>query len=147
MKKILLVLLMVVLVKLVGAQTAQSIVGIWWNQEKTSKIEVVEKDGHYTGKIIYLAPEKYVDGQAPKDTQNPDEKLRNRSMLGLQILSGLSWVPGDKQWQNGKIYDPKSGKSYDCYAWFEGSTDKLFLKGYVVGIKWLGRSTEWTRLK
>lgn len=147
MKKILLLLLMSVLVKLAGAQSAQTIAGTWWNQEKTSKIDVFEKDGKFTGKISYLVPEKYVNGQAPKDAQNPDPQLRNRSMLGLAILSGLSYNATEKQWQNGQIYDPKSGKSYDCYAWFEGSTDKLFLKGYVVGIKWLGRSTVWTRVK
>lgn len=147
MKKLLLLMAFAFLVKIAGAQSARSIVGTWWNDEKTSKIEVAEKDGKFTGKIIYLVPEKYVDGQPPKDDKNPDAKLRTRSMLGLEILNGLTWIAEDKQWQNGKIYDPKSGKSYDCYAWFDGSADKLFLKGYVVGIKWLGRSTEWTRVK
>ncbi len=110
-------------------------------------MEVTEKDGRYVGTIIYLIPEKYENGEAPKDSKNPDEKLRDRSMVGIQILSGLNYVAADKEWQDGKIYDPKSGKSYDCYAWFDGSTDKLQLKGYIGGVKWMGRTTSWTRVK
>lgn len=130
---------------LASAQGAKSITGIWWNEEKTSKIEVVEQNGKYVGKIVYMIPEKYENGQPPKDTKNPEESLRNRSILGLQVLDGLTFNLDEKQWEEGHIYDPKSGKTYDCYAWFDGSADKLYLKGYVVGIKWLGKSTEWTR--
>ena len=49
-----------------------------------------------------------------------------------------------KNGEAGTIYDPKSGKTYDCYAWME-SDDVLQLKGYVVGIKWLGKKTAWSR--
>ena len=127
------------------AQDGQKIAGIWWNNEKTSKIEVKEVKGEYTGTIIYIIPEKYVNGEPEKDNMNPDEKLRTRSRIGIQILSGLKYNSADKQWTNGKIYDPKNGKTYDCYAWFENDNNVLYIKGYVAGIKWLGRSTTWTR--
>lgn len=127
------------------AQEAQKIAGIWWNNEKTSKIEVKEVKGEYTGTIIYIIPEKYVNGEPEKDNMNPDEKLRTRSRIGIHILSGLKYNSADKQWINGKIYDPKNGKTYDCYAWFESDNNTLNIKGYVAGIKWLGRSTTWTR--
>jgi uncharacterized protein (DUF2147 family) len=42
---------------------------------------------------------------------------------------------------NGKYY----GKTYDCYMWFEDDPDILFIKGYVLGMKFLGRQTIWTR--
>ncbi|WP_163710879.1 DUF2147 domain-containing protein [Mangrovibacterium lignilyticum] len=145
MKKLVVLLVFGLYLNIASAQTRGSITGVWWNEEKTSKIEVVEQDGKYMGKIVYFIPEKFENGEAPKDTKNPDESLRGRSLLGVQILHGLSFDADDRQWQDGQIYDPKSGKSYDCYAWFDGSTDKLYLKGYVVGIKWLGKSTEWTR--
>ena len=93
-----------------------------------------------------MIPEKYENGQPPKDDENPDPALRDKSILGLQILSDLNFNQKEGNWQDGRIYDPKSGKTYDCFGWFkEGNIDKLFLKGYVVGIKWLGKSTEWTR--
>lgn len=126
------------------AQEADKILGVWWNEEKTSKIKIEKKDGKYIGTIVYMIPEKYENGHPPKDDNNPDAALRDRSVVGLQILKGFEYDSGDEEWQDGKIYDPKSGKTYDCYAWLE-SDDLLKLKGYVAGIRWLGRSSEWYR--
>lgn len=126
------------------AQEADKITGIWWNDEKTSKIKVEKKDGKFIGTIVYMIPEKYQNGQPPKDDNNPDEKLRNRSLVGLQILSGFEYDTKKKEWKNGKIYDPKSGNTYDCYSWLENN-DLLKLKGYVAGIRLLGRTSEWYR--
>ena len=145
MKKILILFALSLWLEASFAQNAQSITGVWWNDEKTSKIEVVEENGVFSGTIVYMIPEKYENGLPPLDDENPDPALRTRPVVGLKILSGLKYNAKDKEWEKGRIYDPKSGKTYDCYGWFEDDTDKLFLKGYVVGIKWLGRSTEWTR--
>ena len=126
------------------AQEADKILGVWWNEEKTSKIEIEKKDGKYIGTIVYMIPEKYENGEPPKDDENPNESLRDRSIVGLQILEGFEYDTKDQEWQDGEIYDPNSGNSYDCYAWLE-SDDLLKLKGYVAGIRWLGRSSEWYR--
>ena len=145
MKRLGLVLLLSLLISQAFAQEAQKISGLWWNDEKTSKIEVKEENGKFIGTVIYIKPEKYVNGEPEKDNMNPDVKLRSRSRLGLQILSGLKFNTSDKEWQGGRIYDPKNGKTYDCFAWFDQDATVLNLKGYVAGIKWLGRSTTWTR--
>ena len=126
------------------AQEADKIVGVWWNDEKTSKIEVEKKDGKYVGTIVYMIREKYEDGQPPKDDENPNESLRSRSIVGIQILSNFEYNAKDKEWKEGSIYDPKSGKTYDCYGWME-SDDLLKLKGFVAGIRWMGKSSEWYR--
>ncbi|MEN8116615.1 MAG: DUF2147 domain-containing protein [Bacteroidota bacterium] len=126
------------------AQEANKIVGIWWNDEKTTKIEVEKKDGKYIGTIVYMIPEKYENGEPPKDDENPDPALRNRSVVGLQILNSFIYDSKKEEWKDGSIYDPKSGKTYDCYAWLEGD-DLLKLKGFVAGIRWMGKSSEWYR--
>ncbi|HKJ78257.1 MAG TPA: DUF2147 domain-containing protein [Prolixibacteraceae bacterium] len=144
MKKLTVLLLLVVYSLTSFAQEADKILGVWWNEEKTSKIEIEKKDGKYIGTIVYMVPEKYENGQPPKDKENPDESLRNRSVVGLQILSGFEYDAKDKEWTDGKIYDPKTGNTYDCYAWLEND-DLLKLKGFVGGIRWLGRSSEWYR--
>ena len=144
MKK-LIILLFLGIYSLAGiAQEADKIVGIWWNDEKTSKIEVKKEDGKYIGTIIYMIPEKYENGEPPKDDENPNESLRSRSIVGLQILSGFKYDNKNKEWIEGSIYDPKSGKTYDCYAWMEND-DLLKLKGFVAGIRWMGKSSEWYR--
>lgn len=145
MKQIGLALFLSLLILQAFAQDAQKIAGIWFNDTKTSKIEVKEENGKFIGTVIYINPSKYVNGEPEKDSENPDAKLRTRSRLGLQILSGLKYNVSDKEWQGGSIYDPDNGKTYDCFAWFDKDPNTLYLKGYVAGIKWLGRSTTWTR--
>jgi len=142
MQKIFILFLLGLYVLTGTAQEADKIVGVWWNDERTSKIEIENKDGKYTGKIIYLVPEEYINGAPPKDDKNPDPKLRNRSVIGLQILEGFEYDAKKEEWKEGTIYDPDSGKTYDCYAWLENNST-LNLKGFVAGIRWMGRSTIW----
>ena len=144
MKQLLLLLSLCLYGTSTFAQESEKITGIWWNDEKTSKIKVEKKDGKYIGTIVYIVPEKYENGNPPKDDKNPDEKLRNRSLVGLQILSDFEYDSRKKEWASGKIYDPKSGNTYNCYAWLE-KDDLLKLKGYVAGIRLLGRPSEWYR--
>ncbi len=141
MKNLVLVSLLVLFAYTGIAQNADAISGIWWNDEKTTKIKVEKKDGKYIGTIVYMIPEKYVNGKSPVDDKNPDPALQSRPVVGLQILSGFVYNASKKEWAKGKIYDPKSGKTYDCYAWLEG--DVLKLKGFVAGIRMLGRESEW----
>lgn len=144
MKKLALLLFLGIYAMATYAQEADKIVGIWWNDEKTTKIEVEKKDGKYIGTIVYMIPEKYENGAPPKDDENPDESLRDRSVVGIQILNGFIYNAKKKEWKEGSIYDPKSGKTYDCYAWLE-KDNLLKLKGFVAGIRWMGKSSEWYR--
>ena len=144
MKKIVMFLLLSCFAIAGMAQEANKVAGIWWNDVKEIKLKIELKDGKYIGTIIYMIPEKYIDGKSPKDDNNPEEKLRDRPLVGLQILSGLEYDAKKKEWKDGTIYDPKSGNTYSCYAWL-GSEDVLKTKGCVAGIRLLGRSTEWYR--
>ena len=66
--------------------------------------------------------------------------------MGLTIVKNFKYDSKKKRWVDGRIYDPKNGKTYDCFAWFEdGNYNSLYLKGYVAGIKALGRKTIWTK--
>jgi len=144
MKKLIILFFLGVYTLTSFAQNADKIVGVWWNEEKTTKIEVEKKDGKYIGTIVYMIPEKYKNGEPPKDKENPEEALRSRSIVGLQILNDFVYNNEKEEWGDGKIYDPKSGKTYDCYGWLE-SDNLLKLKGYVAGIRWMGKSSEWYR--
>jgi uncharacterized protein (DUF2147 family) len=144
MKKLIILFLLGFYAFTAFAQEADKILGVWWTEEKTSKVEIEKRDGKYCGTIIFIVPEEYENGEPPKDDENPDESLRDRSLVGLEILEGFEYDPKKKEWKNGKIYDPDTGNTYDCYAWLE-SDDLLKLKGFVAGIRWLGRSSEWYR--
>ena len=75
------------------------------------------------------------------DEQNPDERLRSRSLQG--IILGDGFTKSGHHWSGGRINDPGSGKTY------RGSfqlidDDHLELRGYV-GLPMFGRSETWTR--
>ena len=104
------------------AANAQNILGKWKTEKGDANVEIYQQGEKVNGKIIWL--EK---GPDTKDTHNPDAKLRERKLTGVNILSDLT-KKGDK-WEGGKIYDPKSGKTYKCSMWMEG--DKLKVRGHL----------------
>jgi uncharacterized protein (DUF2147 family) len=115
--------------------------GIYYNTEKTSKIKVFKAtNGKYYGKIVWLKNgEEY-------DTNNPDPSKHKDPILGMIFIKGFTYDKSKKQWSGGTIYDPKNGKTYDCYMWFEeGNENILHVKGYVMGMKFAGREVEWSR--
>lgn len=140
MKKVFLFLLTVFFLSSAYAQE-EKVKGIWYNTEKTSKIKIFKAtNGKYYGKIVWMEePEK-------KDVENPDEAKRDDLILGSTIIKGFTFDKDKKQWNGGTIYDPENGKTYDCYMWFDGSEKNILnVKGYVMGMKFVGRQVEWTR--
>lgn len=119
------------------------ILGEWLNEEKDGKIEIYKTGNSYFGKIIWGNNIFEDDSKtSKKDVKNPDDKLQGRSLLNMVILSDFQFSDGI--WDNGKIYDPKSGKTYNCTIKLKD--DKLEIRGYV-GISLLGHSTYWGRLE
>ena len=130
------------------AQKTDAIVGVWLNEEGDAQIRVYKKtNDKYYGKIVWLEEPNNTDGSPKVDDENPDEKLRSRPTMGLEILKSFKFDEDDKKWENGTIYDPKSGNTYKAYMWFEdGDMTKLQLRGYI-GFSLIGRTSEWTREK
>lgn len=124
------------------AQSADAITGIWWNAEKTAKIQVYEQNGKYFGKIVHLETPNDESGKPKTDIKNPNEKLRSRPRKGLVILEGLKY-DSNGEYEDGEIYDPESGKTYSANAKLVGK-DKLDLRGYI-GFSLIGRTSTWTR--
>ena len=144
MKKLFALLLLVI--STTTFAQADKILGTWLNEPKDAKIEVYKKGEQYFGKIIWLKNNVNEDGTSPKlDSENEDEKLRSRTIVGINILKDLVWDEDDNEWDDGEIYDPRSGSTYSLYAKLE-DPNTLFLKGYI-GFAMIGRSTTWTRVK
>ncbi|GAB4331654.1 MAG: DUF2147 domain-containing protein [Bacteroidales bacterium] len=124
------------------APQADDLLGIWFNEEKDAKIEIYRENDHYYGKIVWLKEPIDPDTGKPKvDDENPDEALQSRPIMGLLLVK--DFIFDGELWDDGEIYDPKSGNTYDCYMKLE-SPDKLKVRGYI-GISLIGRTTYWTR--
>ena len=153
MKNVILILFVIVassFVKHNNVKTSSEndIVDMWWNQEKTSKIKIfLAQNGKYAGKIEWLKEPLDENGNPKVDNKNPNSKLRNNPRIGLAILKNFVFNTKKNRWENGTIYDPNNGKTYDSYMYFDGNNDKLQLRGYVLGMPFLGRTSEWERVK
>ena len=115
-----------------------AILGIWFNEEKDGKIKIYKENSKFYGKIVW---HKTGNDISSFDEHNPDPELKKRKKVGLVILT--DFVFDDGQWEDGDIYDTKSGKTYSCVIKLlkDGS---LHVRGYI-GISLLGRTTYWTK--
>jgi uncharacterized protein (DUF2147 family) len=68
--------------------------------------------------------------------------LKKTPIIGLQIVYDFTFA-GDGLWKDGRVYDPKNGKTYRGKMTLI-SPQQLDLRGYI-GISLLGRTTTWTR--
>lgn len=120
----------------------EDVIGTWLNEEETSHIRIFKAiNGKYYGKIEWLKedPERL-------DVNNPEESKQSEPLLGLTILKGFNFNADKERWDEGTIYDPDNGKTYDCFMWFDGDLSTLLIKGYVLGMKFIGRETTWKRV-
>ena len=81
-----------------------------------------------------------MDGKPRVDLYNPDESLRDRSLIGLELMKDIEF--NGLQWVDGRIYDPENGKSYKCTMTLKDGV--LNVRGFI-GVSLLGRTTIWTR--
>lgn len=125
------------------SQQADQVLGQWLSEDKDGKIEVYKTGDKYFGKLIWASKMYEADGKTSrKDEKNSDPALRSRNLKDLVLLS--NFIYDDGVYTDGKIYDPKSGKTYSCKMTMSG--EKLNIRGYV-GLSILGRTTVWTRVK
>lgn len=147
MKKIIIIIVLCLFYISVFSQVKRGddLIGKWFTENNEAKLEIYKTSEKYYGKIIWLKESIDKETSKPKkDKNNPDIKLRERPVIGMILMSGFIFN-GKDEWENGSIYDAKSGKTYNCYISFE-SRDKIKVRGYI-GKAWmgLGRTTIWTR--
>lgn len=126
---------------------ADKVLGTWLvGDEKDAHIEVYKCGDKYCGKIVWIQKEKDANGNVRTDTNNPDKTLRKRSIKGMQIMEGFTYDSGSDEWNNGTIYNSRNGKTYSGYMQLQ-KDGSLYLKGYVMGMRFLGKSQTWTRVE
>jgi len=121
---------------------ADRITGIWLTEQKDGRIQISRTGNTYTGKLIWGNSVLDKDGKPKHDVNNPDPKLRQRTLQGMVMLTGLEYEDG--KWQSGKIYNGLTGKSYSVVVTIKGNM--LELRGYI-GLPLFGKTTVWQRLE
>jgi uncharacterized protein (DUF2147 family) len=118
------------------------ILGLWLTEQKDGKVQIFRTGSTFSGKLVWGNSVLDAHGNPKHDIYNPDPQLRNRTLQGMVMLTGLAYADG--KWQGGKIYNGLTGKSYSVEVTLKGNS--LYLRGYV-GIPLLGKTTVWQRLE
>ena len=126
-------------------KSADDLVGVWEPSHGKGRVKIEKIGDKYFGKVVWLKePIDPETGEKKLDKNNPDPALRTRKRLGLRVLQDFTFS-GKGVWENGTIYDPENGSTYNCKI---NMTDKntLDIRGYV-GTPMFGRTDTWKRMQ
>jgi len=115
------------------------IAGKWLTEDKEAIVQITEAGGKFYGTIVWLKAPNDEHGTPFTDDENPDKTLRNKPLIGLQILKKFEFK--DNEWIGGTIYDPSDGKTYSGKLWIE-KNNTLRVRGYIA---FLHETETWTK--
>lgn len=99
--------------------SSADIAGRWMSTENNLEVEIFKTGNEFKAKVVWFDDSD--DKSKPLDTRcdvkNPDEQLRTRKVIGMEVMHGLIYNPNNDDWENGRIYDAKSGKNWNANAW------------------------------
>lgn len=147
MLKRLLVVLMLALVSGVayGVDSPPDPFEGYWKTKDGNFILKIEKNSTaiYSGRVVWLKNPNFPEGDRDEgkvqtDRNNPDPSLRNRGVLGLQIVGDLKL--DNRKLRGGWVYDSWHGKKYygsarvknEKLLKLRGSLDKFGVLGYTM---------------
>ena len=99
---------------------ADNIFGYWLTSGSVVKIE--NCNNQVCGKIITIFVDDEVDPKSILDENNKNKSLRDRMLIGIDLLSEFQINDQDqKTFKGGKIYDPRSGNTYKSNLYLDKS--------------------------
>lgn len=124
---------------------ADKIVGVYSAQHegRNSKIKITKVNDGYRAQIIWVDNLKKPDGTVRTDEKNPDPKKRSTPADQIVLIERVTYNAKKKQWGDGKIYEPTSGKVWTVTCSFEDD-NTLKVRGSW-GI--FGKSVHWKKLE
>ncbi len=150
MKKIALIFLLTSSFTFAGPE---KVVGKWITEKADNGNQVIVEiyetsDKKYNGKIVELTMPVYTEGEfvgkEKMDLENPDKNLRNRTLRGIDFVSGFDYSEKEDKFENGKIYNPTNGKIYNSYMKLQAD-GKLLVKGSIDKKGLIGKKQIWTK--
>lgn len=107
------------------------ILGRWKATDKSVAVNIYKEGNNFKAKVIWF-DERLGSGtpmNTRTDSHNPDVSLRNRKVIGMDILKNLRFNSENQRWENGKIYDASSGRTWDTFAEIK-QDGQLFVRGF-----------------
>ena len=102
---------------ILNADEAEKIVGVWFTDDKLSKIQIYRTDNQYFGKIIWLS------------SKENKEELKIAPKIGYQIFKKFTFE-GKNVWSGGQVSDPRSGMTVSGKMTLKNE-NTLNVRGYL----------------
>ncbi|MGV2979120.1 DUF2147 domain-containing protein [Camelimonas sp. ID_303_24] len=112
------------------------ITGVWLTGSGDSRVKISPCGGAWCGTIVWTR-------SGARDVHNPDPAKRDRSLAGVQMISGMK-RNNDGNY-SGQLYNPMDGKTYTGKLQ-PASASELQLKGCVMG-GLICKSQTWKRVQ
>lgn len=126
----------------IEADPFTAVKGIWMTEDKDGAVELYSCGNELCGKFHWLKPEPGAVSSDSRDDNNPDPKLRNRPLCGMQFMGGFK--PDETgEFTGGWIYSPQHGAKFSSEIRTSGK-EAIELRGYVL-LPILGESQIWTK--
>ena len=121
------------------AFAAPDLGGEWLVEDGSATVAIGRCGAAWCGKVQRILQRN--PDWTGRDVNNPDPKLRSRPVIGLPILTGFR--PDANGLAGGRIYDPKSGRSYRSMLRI-GRDGSLKVSGCIA---FICQSQRWTRAR
>jgi uncharacterized protein (DUF2147 family) len=120
-----------------------ALMGVWETGSGKARVQIKKFNNTYYGQIVWLKEPLNEEGKPKVDKNNPDETKRIKPLLGYRNLLGFEYK-GNNLWENGTIYDPESGSTYNCKIEMTDN-NTLNIRGFI-GVSVFGRTDVWKRM-
>jgi len=124
---------------------ADRICGKWESADKKLIVQIYHSGSAYRGKMVWFKNQdnsKAMDEWT--DKHNPDPALRNRKLIGMDVLNGMTYDADSDTWENGKIYEAQSGHEWNAAAKID-KDGTLKVTGYW-HLKFIGKTMVFNRV-
>ena len=110
LKKIIFILPAFIFCIAINANNNSSMIGYWLTSQ--SIVQVKECEQELCAIIEYIFVENGVNQESILDENNKNKSLKERSLLGINLIDGFVYSNEAKELSGGKIYDPGRGRSF-----------------------------------
>lgn len=90
---------------------AFGIEGVWEVEDRDAHVKIWPCGESLCGDIVWLKNARDRTGRPTHDASNEDPRLRNRPLIGVEILEGFRRTR-ENRWEGGRIYNPRDGQTY-----------------------------------
>ena len=144
MKMIRLIIIILALIFSSRFYSQDKIIGTWLTSDNKSHIKIYKQAEFYHGKVTWVKDSIDLETLKPvKDIHNPDLTLRDRDILGLEILNHFRYDSIENKYTHGFFYFPRDGKTYRGKMWMSND-NTMQMRGFVL----IFHSTDtWTRVE